>query len=119
MRRFVFLGLLSLLAACSTTPFQVPAPESLHDKLDAAVQSNPGSVKPRVIAYCYGPRKDGWEALIENVSQHCSGETERLVHLGGDFFTNDCPMFQPDRAVFLCVDKTERTVLPPGVSVPD
>ena len=113
------MGFLAVLAACSTTPYQVPAPESLHEKLDAQVRSNPGSVKPRVIAYCYGPRKDGYDALIENVSKHCTGETETLVRLGEDFFTNDCPMFQPNRAVFLCVDRTKRTALPPGVSLPN
>ncbi len=119
MRSLVVLGIGLLLAACSTTPFQVPAPESVHEKLDAVVRANPGTVKPRVIAYCYGPRKDGWEALIENVSRHCSGENERLLRLGEDFFTNDCPMFQPDRAVFLCVDTTKRTALPPGMSMPN
>lgn len=119
MRRFAVLGSLFLLAACGTTPFQVPAPESVHEKLDAQVEANPGTVKPRVIAYCYGPRQDGWDALIENVSKHCAGENETLVRLGEDFFTNDCPMFQPNRAVFLCVDRGKRTALPPGVSLPN
>lgn len=118
MRNFVVLGSLLLLAACSTTPFQVPAPESVHEQLDAAVEADPSAIRPRVIAYCYGPRKDGWNALMENVGRHCSGETETLVEFGEDFFTNGCPMFQPNRATFLCVDKTKHTALPPGVSLP-
>lgn len=101
-------ALIALLAvtACAD-PYRVPPPGGVQRKVLAAsgagdaTDSDTAARKPRVISICYS----AWfnepaevMALAQGSCPH-EGVVERVED---DVFWNDCALFQPARASFLC-----------------
>ena len=92
-----FLAVLALTGlaagACSLRPFPTTPPEALQDSPAAS------------ISVCYSKATTTPEEIIKAVTKSCAGPGARLVFYGQDGLPNECPLLQPARATFLCVEQ--------------
>lgn len=95
------------LAACSSTPFEVP-PSDDAQRLVPGVPALAGVLgpfdydpRPRAIALCYGSFFNRPTEVMALAGELCpyGGEIERV---DDDFFWNGCALLQPQRASFIC-----------------
>ena len=105
MRRLSrFLAILALTGlaagACSLRPFPTTPPTALEKAL--------GDSPAASISVCYSKATTTPEEIIKAVTKSCAGPDARLVFHGQDGVPNDCPLLQPARATFLCVEEESR-----------
>ena len=99
-----FLAILALTGlaagACSLRPFPTTPPEALRKALEDSPAAS--------ISVCYSKATTTPEEIIKAVTKSCAGPDARLVFHGQDGVPNDCPLLQPARATFLCVEEESR-----------
>lgn len=99
------------VSACSTEPFQVRAPKDLEiaelSESEAAIARGRFDFDPTPWAFglCYSGMVNNPEDLVEKAREVCPhGHIESRDE---DLFWNDCALFQPRRATFVCYPEPE------------
>ena len=100
-------ALLLAASACSPRPFEVEAPrdstEGLEIDQEARAKRGPHDYDPdpRPISLCYSSQLNTPRQVLERVRTLCpnNGKVELIEE---DFLLNQCGLFQPMRATFIC-----------------
>lgn len=100
-RFLAVLALTGLVAgACSLRPSPTTSPGALEKALQDSLAAP--------ISVCYSKATTTPEEIIKAATKSCAGPDARLVLYGQDGLPNDCPLLQPARATFLCVEEESR-----------